>query len=142
MKSLVVYFSKGGKTRKVAEAIAQELSCQAIDVKKKIPDISAVNLLVVGSGNYGGKPGKELQEFLENLQSPSKINIAFFATSGGPEPKCIKVMQEIVESKGFIFLSEFDCRGKMFLLNRGHPTQDDLRNAKLFAKKLKELIDE
>ena len=142
MKSLVVYFSKGGKTRKVAEAIAQELNCQAIDIKKKIPDIAAVNLLVIGSGNYGGKPGKELQEFLEHLQSPSKIKIAFFATSGRPEPKCIEVMQEIVESKGFIFLSEFDCRGKMFLLNRDHPTQDDLRNAKLFAKKLKELIAE
>ncbi len=89
MKSLVVYFSKGGKTRKVAEAIAQELNCRAIDIKKKIPDISAVNLRVIGIGNYGGKPGKELQEFLENLQSPSKIKIAFFATSGGPEPKCI-----------------------------------------------------
>jgi flavodoxin len=35
MKSLVVYFSKDGKTRKVAEAIAQELNCEAIDVKKK-----------------------------------------------------------------------------------------------------------
>ena len=64
-----------------------------------------MDLLVIGSGNYGGKPGKELQKFLENLQSPSNINIAFFATSGGPEPKCIEVMQKTVESKGFIILS-------------------------------------
>lgn len=138
MKSLVVYYSKGGKTRKVAEAMAQELNCKAIDVKKETPNISTVNLLVIGSGNYGGKPGKELQEFLENLQATSKINIAFFATSGGPESKCIELMQKIVESKGFIFLSQFDCRGKMFLLNRGHPTEEDLIDAKSFAAKLKE----
>lgn len=138
MKSLVVYYSKGGKTRKVAEAIAQELNCKAIDVKKETPNFSTENLLVVGSGNYGGKPGKELQEFLENLQATSKNNIAFFATSGGPDPKCIEVMQKIVESKGFIFLSQFDCRGKIFLLNRDHPTREDLINAKSFAANLKE----
>jgi len=50
MNFLVVYFSRGGKTRKVAEAIAQELGCEAVDAKKETPDVSGVELLIVGSG--------------------------------------------------------------------------------------------
>ena len=137
MKALVVYFSKGGKTRKVAEAMAQELNCEVIDVKREMPDVSAVNLLVIGSGNYGGKPGKELVRFLDSLQSNNNCNVAFFATSGGPEPKCIDDMRRVLETKGYKFLSSFDCRGQMLLLNRGHPTPEDLVNAKSFAGNLK-----
>ncbi len=137
MKSLVVYFSKCGKTRKVAEAIAQGMSCEAIDVKKETPDVTGVNLLIVGSGNYGGKPGKELVKFLDSLQPTNDYNVAFFATSGGPDPKCIEDMRRVLETKGYKFLSRFDCRGQMLLLNRGHPTREDLVNAKSFAVNLK-----
>jgi flavodoxin len=37
MKFLVAYFSSGGKTKKVATAIAQELGCEAVDVAEDIP---------------------------------------------------------------------------------------------------------
>jgi flavodoxin I len=143
MNFLVVYFSRGGKTRKVAEAIAQELGCEAIDVKKETPDVSGVELLLVGSGEYYSrrKVHKILQGFLDRLQPSSKSKAAVFATAGGPDPKCIYHMEEVLETKGYKVISSFKCRGQLFFfLNRGHPTEDDLKNAKAFASDLKKKL--
>ena len=49
MNSVVIYYSRGGNTRKVAEAIAEELGCPAIDIMAS-PDVSNADLLVAGSG--------------------------------------------------------------------------------------------
>jgi flavodoxin I len=138
MKSLVVYFSRGGNTRKVAEAISQELGCRASNVMKGTPDVSGLDLLMVGSGNYGNNVGNGLQGFLNSLPQSNTGKAAVFATAGGPEPKCISVMQVALEEKGYKVISNFKCRGQtFFFLNRGHPNEDDLQNAKLFAGDLK-----
>jgi len=137
MEPLVVYFSRGGKTRKVAEAIAQELGCEAVDIKKETPDLTEVDLLLVESGNYVGKTDKKLLTFLNNLQPSSDKKAAVFATAGGPNPKVISVLQGALEAKGYEIVSSFKCRGKFLFSNRGHPNEDDLKNAKAFASNLK-----
>jgi len=125
----------------VAEAIAQELGCEAVDVKKETPDVSGVELLIVGSGQYVGKLHKTLQGFLDRLQPSSESKAAVFATAGGPDPKCIYAMEEALETKGYKVISSFKCRGQfIFFINRGHPTEDDLKNATAFASDLKKKI--
>ena len=137
MKFLVVYFSRGGKTRKVAETVANELGCGAIDVKKEMPDVSGVDVLIVGSGNYSGKPDKRIHNFIDNLQPSKNSEAAVFATSGGADPKCIYIMKEALETKGYKVISSFKCRGRFLFFNRGHPNENDLKNAKTFAAELK-----
>lgn len=112
MKFLVVYFSRGGKTRKVAEAIAQQLGCKAVDVEKETPDVSGVEMLIVGSGQYLGKLHKTLQSFLDGLQPSSKKKAAVFATAGGPDPKVVDVLKGVLEAKGYMVVSSFKCRGR------------------------------
>jgi flavodoxin len=140
MEFLVVYFSRGGKTGKIAEAIADELGCKSVDIKKERPDLSEADMLIVGSGNYGGKPGKELEEFLDKLQPVNNRKAAIFVTSGGPEPKSLEIIQKFLETKGYKVISNFDCRGRMLLLNRGHPNEDDLKRARVFASDLKKTL--
>lgn len=137
MKPLVVYFSRGGKTRKVAEAIAQELGCQSVDTEKEVPNVYGVDLLLVGSGTYGGRPDKKLLEFLNSLPPVSDGKAAIFTTSAGPGPKSINIMKEALEVKGYKVVSNFDCRGQFLLGNRGHPNADDLKAAKAYAGDLK-----
>jgi len=137
MNPLVVYFSRGGKTRRVAEAIAQELGCKSVDTKGEVPNVSGVDLLLVGSGTYGGKPDKKLLEFLNGLQPVSNGKAAIFTTSAGPDPKSINMMKGVLETKGYEVVSDFDCRGQFLLGNRGHPNEDDLKAAKTFAGNLK-----
>ena len=120
----------------MAEAVAQELGCKSVDITKETPDLSGVDMLLVGSGNYVGKTDPKLLTFLNNLQPSSDKKAAVFATSGGPDPKVISVLQEALEAKGYKVVSSFKCRGKFLFSNRGHPNEDDLKNAKAFARDL------
>jgi flavodoxin len=137
MKFLVVYFSRGGKTGKVAGAIAQELRCEAVDVAKGAPDASGADMLVVGSGTYGGMVGPKIAEFLNGLPQSNGGKAAVFATSGGPSPLSIPKMRGALEGKGYDVVSSFDCRGHFTLINRGHPDGEDLESARAFARDLK-----
>jgi len=51
----VVCCSRGGNTRKVAEAIANELGVSAKDIRTA-GMVSREAFILLGSGNYGGKP--------------------------------------------------------------------------------------
>jgi flavodoxin I len=139
MHCSVVYFSRGGKTRKVAETIAQELGCTSVDIKTETPDLAEADMLVVGSGNYGGNTDQRLLTFIHNLSPVSGKQAAVFATAGGPKPKVIDVLQEALEAKGYDIISSFTCRGQFLLFSRGRPNNDDLDNAKVFARDLKRI---
>ncbi len=138
MKFLVIYYSRGGKTRKVAEAIAQQLGCATVDLKET-PDVAGVNMLIVGSGAYPWFLNKKLKSFLNGLQPTSKNKAAVFATAGGPNPKVVNVLKEALEAKGYIVVSSFKCRGRFLFLNWSHPNEEDLENAKTFANDLKKI---
>ena len=139
MKFLVVYFSRGGKTRKVAEVIAKQLECEAVDIDKETPDVARVELLIVGSGQYLGKLHKTLQSFLDGLQLSSKNKAAVFATAGGPDPKVVYILKGALEARGYMVVSSFKCRGRFLFFNWSHPNQEDLENAKAFASDLKKI---
>ena len=141
MKALVVYYSRGGNTRKIAEAMAQELGCKVFDVKKETPDVSGIDLLIVGSGNYGDSVGDKLQQFLSDMPQIKSGKAAVFATAGGPGPKSLVVMREALEKKGYEVLSNFKSRGQfLYFLNHGRPNSDDLKNARMFVSDLKKNI--
>lgn len=142
MNFLVVYYSKGGKTRKVAEAIGEGLGCKAVDADTETLDISGTDVLVVGSGTYGGLPGPKLVEFLKNLPQTTACKAAIFATSAGPSPKSIPNMKGSLEGKGYSIVSSFECRGKFLAFNRGRPNDKDLENAKAFGDSLKKMASQ
>ena len=131
MESQVIYFSRKGNTKKVAETIASELGVIAEDVKNaKLNDNS---LVFLGSGCYGGKPGKIMTKFIEDNDFNSR-NVALFGTSGGGEGVEVKEMENILIAKKVCIKGKFFCKGKFFMFSRGRPNDDDLDDAKKFAK--------
>jgi flavodoxin I len=143
MKIALTQFSRGGNTRRVAEAMAEELGVTAVDVKKEKPDVSDVDLLVVGSGTYGGKPGKVIVTYLENLKpAESKKAACFSSCASGDASKTLQAMKDILSQKGYSNVDCFSCLGKflMGLSKRGHPSDEELAHAREFAKKLKSTI--
>ena len=137
MVSMVVYFSRGKNTRKVAEVIAKELGTEAIDVKKQSPDASTADLLVIGSGTYGGKPGKRLTTYLKNLAPANGKNAACFATYIWNPTRNLTTMQETLKTKEYKIIESFACCGRWFLFKRGHPTTEELNKAQEFARQLR-----
>ena len=131
----VLVDSRGGNTKKVADAIAEEMGIKAEDAKTSSLDDAKV--LFLGSGTYGGKPGEAMMKFIESGNF-SGHKVAIFGTSaslaGGQ--KLISAMTDILKQKGATILGSYHCRGKFFLVNRSHPNNEDLDNAKKFSREM------
>ncbi|XES76278.1 MAG: flavodoxin domain-containing protein [Candidatus Bathyarchaeia archaeon] len=137
MNPVIIYFSRGGNTRKVAEAMAEELKIRPIDVKKETPDVSNTDLLIIGSGTYGGKPGEELVAYLENLKQVTGKRAACFSSCAGDATKTLAAMKEILNTKGYTVVDCFSCFGKFAgLTKRGHPSEEEIAQAREFARQL------
>jgi flavodoxin len=72
MKSLVVYDSRYGHTKIIAEAIGDALPGD-VEVRHvsdvNATDLSAYHLLVVGAPTHGAKPSEDVQAFLDRIQA-------------------------------------------------------------------------
>ncbi len=131
----VLVDSRGGNTRKVADAIAEEMGIKAGDVTASSTDSG--NILFLGSGTYGGKPGEAMMKFIGSGNfSGRKVAIFGTAASLAGSQKMISTMADILKQKGAIILGSYHCKGKFLLINWGHPNTEDLDNAKKFAREM------
>ena len=133
MKYQVIFFSRKGSTKKVADAISSELNVEAEDVK--IAELKNDSMVFLGSGCYGGKPGKHMTKFIENNDFKSR-NVALFGTSGGGEGKETESMETMLKDKDAIIKGKYFCQGRAWFVNKDKPSDKDLDDAKKFAKNM------
>jgi len=137
----VLYCSSGGSTKKVADAIAQELGVKAADVNGATLD-PAAKVVFLGSGRYGGLPGKAMMEFMAANDFNGR-KVAFFGTCWFLRLNAKREAwgtTEAMEKKGATVLGSYHCRGKTFyVFNRGHPDRDEVDGAKKFAREMAKL---
>jgi len=127
--------SRGGNTRKVADAIAEELGVKIGDITVPLPDNAKV--LFLGSGTYGGAPGIDMMKFVtDNSFTGRKVALFGTSASAGGAEKMIAAMTDALTRKGATIAGIWHCRGKMFIFSRGHPGREDLDNAKKFAREM------
>lgn len=133
--SAVFVDSRGGNTRKVADAIAEELGITVGDLKKSPPE--EAKLLFLGSGTYGGKPGEAMTAFIGSAPFTGR-RVALFGTaaSAAGSERMIAVMADALEQKGALIAGRYHCPGKFLVVNRGRPNREDLDNAKKFAREM------
>jgi flavodoxin I len=133
MKFQVIFFSRKGSTKKVADAIASELNLESEDVKTA--ELKNDSMVFLGSGCYGGKPGKHITKFIENNDFKSR-NVALFGTSGGGEGKETEAMETMLKDKNANIKGRYFCKGKAWFTNKDKPSNEDLDDARKFAKKM------
>jgi flavodoxin len=127
----VIYFSRGGNTKKVAETIAKELGVNARNVKGigKLPPDAFVFL---GTGCYGGTLPKDITVFLEKNKFSGR-QIALFTTSAFGIESERALIEKQIRSKGAVITANFSCIGHWMTLKRQHPTLKELNDARVFA---------
>jgi flavodoxin I len=130
----VLFDSKGGNTRKLADAIAEELGTKTADVRGASID-PAAGVIFLGSGCYGSRPGEGMAKFIANNDFTGR-KVALFSTSGGGAGKELGAMADALNPKGATVLGNYTCKGKFVLLNRGRPDRADLDAAKRFAREM------
>jgi flavodoxin len=132
----VIVDSRGGNTRKVADAIAEAMGISVKDVTPGLTDDA--KLLFLGSGTYGGKPGEKMMKFIESMDFSGR-RVAMFGTSASlaGSQKMVNAMTDALTKKGATIAGAYQCLGKMVVINWSHPDKEDLENAKNFARMMK-----
>jgi len=70
METLIVFDSTYGNTEKIAKAIYDAITGEVKVIRAGIAnpaEIETIDLLIVGSPTYGGRPTPAVQEFLERI---------------------------------------------------------------------------
>jgi flavodoxin len=146
MKSIIIYSSKSGNTKKIAESMASQVGCEAIkissDSSPSIVDLEGYDLIFVGTGLYAGTPNEDLLKYLSSLHLKSPKQFALFITWGGA-PRSDKMaltrLRALLEGKGQkVLLEHFASYGgwKGILMKRGHPKPEEIQAGGEWAKQL------
>jgi flavodoxin len=147
MKTLIIYASVHHQnTEKVARAMAEELGADLTPIKEAQPgNLLAYDLIGFGSGIYYGKFHRTLLQFVEALPAIAGKRAFMFSTSGEGGTERHVALKELLISRGFTVTGEFSCKGwdtwgPLKLtggINKGRPNEQDLAEARLFARGLK-----
>lgn len=146
MRSIIIYSSKSGNTKKIADSMASQIGCEAIRITADSPqptvDLEGYDLVLVGTGLFAGTPNEDLVQYLRNLNLKTTKLFALFITWGGA-PRTDKLaltrLRTLLESKRQKVLEDhFACYGgwKGILMKRGHPKPEEIKAAGEWAKKL------
>lgn len=146
---LLVESVRHGNTAKVAEAIARVLNAE-IAAPEAVPctALADYSLVGFGSGVYYGQMHPALLDWARGLPDTPAASIPVFIFSTSGLPFLAKLwtgsLRRLLCRKGFQVVGEFACRGfdtwgPLWLtggLNRGHPDERDLENARRFADQI------
>jgi flavodoxin len=151
MKTIILYASKSGNTKKIADSMAAQLNCEAIKVTSESNlqtlNLDAYDLILVGTGLYAGTPNEDLTKFLSTLKLESPKQFALFITWGGAprsDKMALERLRTLLLGKGQKVLDEqFAAYGgwKGILMKSGHPKPDEIKAAGEWAKKLVQKIE-
>jgi flavodoxin len=136
---VVIYTSKGGNTRRLAEVIAKAVGVQAqsvVDFAALRASWAAVEILFVGASLYGGKISGALRTFLQGLEPKQAGKVAVFGTSMTGKG-ALSEIKGILEPKGIPVAGEsFQCKGSFLCFNPGRPNAEDMVQAEGFTRRV------
>lgn len=132
MDIAVIYQSRTGNTKKVAEAIAKALHTAAWDIEE-VKDLKC-DLLFLGCGVYAASLDKKMKRFLDLLEGTSAKKAVLYGTSAGGR-KPFGMMKKALEKKGIpVDKRMLFIPGAWWVLNKGRPNDEDLVTAQVWAK--------
>ena len=135
MKIAVRYYTRSGNTKKLAEAIAEAVSVDAMDVSVALEE--KADILFLGCSYYAFDVDQAVKDFIvDNKDNIGKI--VCFGTSAMMK-SMKKPVSKVARTVGVTVADEeFHCRGRFGKIHKNKPDADDLKNAAEFAKKVVE----
>lgn len=145
MKSLVLYGSLSGNTKKVATAIAQELYTDIIDlqtvdiaVNESFWQKNPADLYFLGTGIYASHVVSIVRNFLIKNHPPKQSIFALYATGLGLANSGQFTLENLkaflTKNDVFVLDPPFLCFGKTLIAKTDHPNDADLINAREWAQ--------
>jgi flavodoxin len=146
---IIVYSYHHNNTSKVAYALSEVLHATVKTPEQVVPEeLQEYDLIGFGAGIDSGRHYKPLLDLVDTLQKVDGKPGFVFSTSAiqgaGKVKKDHSLLVKKLESKGYIIMGEFSCKGfntNSFLkyfggMNKGRPNTEDLKRAAEFAADL------
>ena len=133
MKIEIRYFTKTGNTKKLAEAIAQELNIEAQELSAPLSE--KTDILFLCNSVYWAGADSSVKKFI--TENKSNIGLLVNVSTAAMIESTYAQIKKLAEKEG-VKLSdkEFHCRGKFTALHSGHPDEADIAHVKAFARKV------
>ena len=113
MNAAVVYFSRTGNTKRLAQAIADNIGAPLIDLALTSPSsLEKYGLVVLGTPVEGASPAKETLAFIEGMKQNDGARAIVFCTWKlfGNE-RTMKAMGKALSSKGYTTILRVSKKG-------------------------------
>lgn len=112
MKSCVLYFSRTGNTKRMAEAISEATEAPAFDMTSVAPSVvKDFDLLIVGTPVEGFRPAKETMAFVERLPKTEGKKAILFCTYALWKGRSFSVLRRELSSKGYETIIDVSKKG-------------------------------
>lgn len=134
MKVAVRYYTKTGNTRRLAQAIADALGVEALDISDPIDE--KVDVLFLGNSYYAFTIDPEVRDFVRSLDPDKVGKIVNFGSAAMLNSTYKKVKAEADKVGIPMDEREFHCKGEFKGIHKGKPDEEDLKNAADFARKI------
>ena len=134
MKAKVVYYTKSGNTKKVASAIGEALNCQVSTVDTPISE--KVEVLFLGASVYKFGIDKKVLQFIDGLDAKKIGKVVIFSTSAMADSGYPKLVKKLKDKGIAVSEAHYYCKGAFMMMNKNHPNQADVNEAKAFAKQI------
>ncbi len=135
MKSAVVYVSKSGNTKKLADCIAKTLGVEAQDIAKDKSQVEADVLFLGASVYWAGIDGR-VKDYIKNLDPKAVKKVVVFSTSALAQRAYSDIAKRLAKRGIEVEKENFYCRGEFRNMHKGKPDADDLKAASEFAKEI------
>ena len=113
MDPCVVYFSRTGNTKRLAQAIADAANAPLMDIAGTLPStIETFDPLILGTPVEGSSPAKETRTFIEGINKVEGKRVILFCTYRiiGNE-RTMKAMEKELKSKGYETILKVSKKG-------------------------------
>lgn len=131
MNIAVRYYTKTGNTKKLADAIADELGVKAKSIEKPL-DCKVDVLFLCNSVYWAGidsKVKRFVKDNAKNIETMVNVGTAALIESTYGQMKSVAADAGVNLSP-----SEFHCRGQFKAIHPGYPREKDLEEARRFAR--------
>ena len=135
MKFAVRYYTKTGNTKRLAEAVANELGVEALPISEGLNE--QADILFLGNSYYAFTIDPEVRSFIAGLSKDKVGKIVNFGSAALLNSTYKKVKAEAAKVGIPVYENEFHCKGEFKALHKGRPNKDDLKAAREFARQYK-----
>ncbi len=113
MNACVLYVSRTGNTKRLAEAIADLVKAPLFDlsVSREPSIVQGFNLLIIGTPTMGLKPTPEVHSFVKRLPEGSSKKTILFCTYAVRQGGTLSILEKELTSKGYTNILSVSKRG-------------------------------